>query len=178
MQYHIAYRIITHPHLDAGAAARRRAWAALLTRGGCRMNEERVAAMQAAAGMAEGDLEQQAGAACLASASPDGRAARPPLTASPPRLFSAQRLRGMIAMIRSWLEPRNGRDAFRIEIEAMLLADRLRKEQGATVNLERWPAVMCMGGVVAVGTDGGIDLFRRWADNAEALLPDASGSYS
>jgi len=89
MQQHVAYRIITNPHLDAGAGARRRDWAALLARGGCRMNEGRVVAMQAAAGMAEGNLEQQAGADCLAPAQPDGRAARPPLTAAPARLFKA-----------------------------------------------------------------------------------------
>ena len=141
------------------------------------MNEERVAAMQAAAGMAEGNLEQQAGAACLAPAQPDGRAARPPLTATPARLFSEHRLESLIAMIERWLEPlpvlqRNVGDSYRLEIAATKMAERLRREHGATVNLERCPAVMCMGGVPAVSTVGGVDLFRRWAANAAALLPD------
>ncbi|WP_457650851.1 hypothetical protein [Profundibacter sp.] len=172
MQQHVAYRIITHPHLDAGASIRRRAWATLLAIGGCRMDEDRVAAMQAAAGMAEGNPEQQAGADCLAPAQPDRRVAGPPLTATPARPFSTQRLRGLIAMIRGWLGPHTG-DSYRTEIEAQLMADRLRREHGATVNLERWPSVICMGGVVAAGTDGGTELFRRWADNAEAILTDA-----
>ena len=178
MQQHITYRIITHPHLDAGAAARRRAWAALLARGGCRMNEERVAAMQAAAGMAAGSLEQQAGAACLAPAQPDGRVERPPLTAAPARPFSEHRLESLIVMIEGWIKPlltlqRYVGDSYRLEIAATKIAERLRRDHGATVNLERCPAVMCIGGIPAVSTVGGIDLFRRWAANAAALLSNS-----
>lgn len=127
--------------------------------------------------MAEGNLEQPAGADCLAPAQPDGRAAIPPLTAAPARPFAPIQLQSLIDMIERWLEPlpvlqRNVGDSYRIEIAALRMAEFLRRDHGATVNLERCPAVMCMGGVPAVSTVGGIDLFRRWAANAAALLPD------